>query len=63
MLNGPFVRLGDAQDLVRESSSTGHIGIRLSVDTQLVDGALHDVPLTAEYQFVATEDRRATRSS
>jgi predicted ATPase len=62
VLNGPLVRLGDAQDLVREASSTGHIGIRLSVDTHFVDGALHDAPLTAEFQLVATEDRSSLRA-
>ncbi|WP_157497491.1 AAA family ATPase [Leifsonia sp. Leaf264] len=62
VLNGPLVRLGDAQDLVRESSSTGHIGIRLSVDTHLTDGALHDEPLSAEYELVATEDRSSLRA-
>ncbi|GAA1143387.1 hypothetical protein GCM10009651_29570 [Microbacterium natoriense] len=62
VLNGPLVRLGDAEDLVREGSSTGDIRIRLGIDPERPDGSKSEVDLTAEYELVATDDRSSLRA-
>lgn len=59
VLNGPLVRLGDAQELVREGSESGAIELGLGLVSE--DNAIEDDELQATFDLVAAEDRSALR--
>lgn len=60
VLNGPLVRLGEAQDLVREKSENGDIRFRLGFDPSGKDNPENEI--TADFELVATEDRSSLRA-
>lgn len=65
-LNGPLVRLGDAVDLVRESSATGSISLALDLMSTDIDAdaddSLHDVRLQAQYMLKPSSDNANLQS-
>ncbi|QIK83847.1 AAA family ATPase [Sanguibacter sp. HDW7] len=61
VLNGPLVRLGDAQDLVREGATSGSTQFSIGFDPQFLDGGTHD-RVRVDYELVATEDRSSLRA-
>lgn len=57
VLNGPLVRLGDANDLVREESSTGAVRIRIAFDASDDDDDSDRHELRAILDLIPTDDR------
>lgn len=61
VLNGPLVRLGDAQDLVREDSELGAIELTIGLEQARADDGVSELGLQAVYDLVPAEDRSFIR--
>lgn len=61
VLNGPLVRLGDAQDLVREGSTDGAIEISVGLDAATPDDEPSDLELRATFNLAPADDRSSLR--
>ncbi|GAA2540716.1 hypothetical protein GCM10009860_21890 [Microbacterium mitrae] len=62
VLNGPLVRLGDAEDLVREGAQSKSIGIQLSLESGYTARGGSPVVRVASYELVAAEDHATLRA-
>lgn len=62
ILNGPLVRLGDAQDLVREGASGGAIGLALGLEAETPDEGLEGEDLLASFDLIPASDRSSLRT-
>lgn len=62
VLNGPLVRLGDAEDLVREGAESIGIGMLLDVDARGGGRGNTEGDPTATFELVATEDHATLRA-
>jgi len=56
VLNGPLVRLGDAQDLVREESESGCVVFSMDINTSKHEEVLSQLDLRARYELVPSGD-------
>lgn len=61
VLNGPLVRLGDAQDLVREQSEDGAIELTLGVDESSFEEDVLGREVVATFQLSPAEERSTLR--
>lgn len=61
VLNGPLVRLGGAQDLVREGANRGSTQFSIGFDPASPDGGSQD-EVRIDYELVATEDKSSLRA-
>lgn len=62
VLNGPLVRLGDAQDLVRDGSESGAVEVTVGLEGILSeDGSVEDA-IEAVIELVPAEDRSSLRT-
>ncbi|AYF98650.1 AAA family ATPase [Protaetiibacter intestinalis] len=62
VLNGPLVRLGDAEDLVREGAESNSIGIRLNLDPARSARGPSDPEAQVSYELVSSEDHSTLRA-
>ena len=61
VLNGPLVRLGDAQDLVREGSKDGAIEITVGLDELVSEEELTQLDLRATFNLAPADERSSLR--
>lgn len=61
VLNGPLVRLGDAQDLVREGSELGAIELGIGLEEATADDGSKEEGLQAVFDLVPADDRSTLR--
>lgn len=61
VLNGPLVRLGDAQDLVREGAEDGAIELAIGLETSVSEEGVEGEAAEAVFDLVPAEDRSSLR--